>query len=148
VDVLKDVFPLLAQIGVMIWWASRINAKVESINATVTSNKEALDTHIEEDKEMQKQIQAMAVNEANVGGMLSNLALEIRYIRQSLDERTEDHGELLELKLEKQSSELILKFGDMLQTAKAEFGKEAARMTANQIDDALRKLRSSGRLNG
>jgi hypothetical protein len=62
VDVLKDVFPLLAQIGVMIWWASRINAKVESINATVTSNKEALDTHIEEDKEMQKQIQAMAVN--------------------------------------------------------------------------------------
>lgn len=138
-DIFKDWFPLLAQIGLMVWWMSRTNTKLEVISDGQKEQKRVLEEHIEEDKEMQKQIQAMAVQEANVGGMLSNLALQIGYIRQALDDRAEDHGELLELKLEKQSNELIIKFRDMLHLTKKEISEEAAKASAEQLRIALRQ---------
>lgn len=138
-DFIKDWFPLFAQLGLMIWWMSRINTKIEAIADSQEEQKSALADHIEDDKNMQKQIQSMAVNEANVGGMLSNLALEIRYIRQTIDDRTEDNGEMFELKLQKQSSELIIKFRDMLHVAKQEIVTEAGQSAAHQIRRALEK---------
>lgn len=115
----------------MVWWMSRTNTEVTAI-------KDSLNRHIEEDERMREQIQSLEVNEANVAGTLSNFGLQLEYIRKSLDERDEGHGELLQLKLDKQSSDLINKFRDMLHATKKEIGDETAKATAAQIREYMR----------
>lgn len=106
--------PLLGHLGLMIWWMSRTNTKIEVLS---TSQKEQTD----KSQRMAERVQALEVNEANVGGTLSTLALEIKHIADNLRRWEQDNGNVLQLKLDKQSSELMLKFRDMLrdETAKA-----------------------------
>lgn len=129
-DALKDWLPFLCQVGLMIWWMSKTNADLASI-------KETLRSHIEDDEEMRKQIQALEVQEANVGGTLANVAMQIDYIRKNLEQHDDDSGEILQLKLNAQSHELTLRFRDMLHTAKREIGDETASAIAFHIKEAL-----------
>ena len=116
-EILKIVIgvsiPLLGHLGLMIWWMSKTNTKIELLSSSMKE-------HITEDKEVVERVQALEVGEANVGGTLSNLALQLELIRKDLDHRELQNGHMLQLKLDKQSSELINKFRDMLQAENRE----------------------------
>jgi hypothetical protein len=115
--------PLGIQLGAMIWWMSRTTSDVKTLREDARGIRQTLREHIEEDKEMQAQIQALAVNEANVAGTLGTFALEIKQMRQSIDAQDINNGRMLELKLREQNYELINRFRTMLEDERKESEK-------------------------
>lgn len=102
-----------AQFGYLRWWQGQQEAVMKRLTDDVAR-------HRQDATSVHEQLQALAVNEANVGGTISNLALEIKQIRRDLDDRERVNGNLLQLKLNAQTNELILKMRDMM----GEFKKE------------------------
>jgi len=115
--------PLVVWTGTMIWWMSRTNAEVKSLKKDTDGIKHDIADQKREARHMQEQIQALAVNEANVAGTLSTFALEIRQIRQYIEDQYESNGLVLEAQLKEQTAALVNKFRDMLDAAQREWFK-------------------------
>jgi len=117
--------PLVIHIGLMIWWMSKISTKQDNLTTTVIK-------HIEEDDRVQQEtrerLQALEVNEANIGGEIVNLGTKIDSLHREIAAREIDNGKVLQLKLDKQSSDLIVKFRDMLHESKKEWSAEVSRL--------------------
>lgn len=134
-EILRTVVPVAIAVigwtGLMIWWFSRINSRVDAFAVE-------LKEHVNEDKEIHKQIQGLLVNEANFGGLLSNLNLEITQIRRDINSGAVGSREMFQLQLDKQSKDLLIMFRDMLHAHKKEIGDEMARTAARIVHDYMR----------